>query len=110
MDLQIAKLMDLSNFILESGLSYFRVLITCLMCVYFVSAAGCHCFDFGVQLKLHNLPMKLLRTLPHVLSNTNFPTCFLTNVDMTRGVDSIPCSVSQKATRLFKNNLKNLIN
>ena len=37
--------LDLSNFILESGLSYFRVLTICLLLVYFVSAAGCHCFD-----------------------------------------------------------------
>ena len=37
--------LDLSNFILEAGLSYFRVLTICLLLVYFVSAAGCHCFD-----------------------------------------------------------------
>ena len=37
--------LDLSNFISESGLSYFRVLTICLLLVYFVSAAGCHCFD-----------------------------------------------------------------
>ena len=37
--------LDLSNFILESGLSYFRVLTICLLLVYVVSAAGCHCFD-----------------------------------------------------------------
>ena len=38
----------LSNFILEPGLSYFRVLIICLLLVYFVSAVGCHCFDWYV--------------------------------------------------------------
>ena len=27
-------------------LSYFRILTICLLFVYFVSAAGCHCFDF----------------------------------------------------------------
>ena len=37
--------LDLLCFILESGLSYFRVLIVCLLLVYFVIAAGCHCFD-----------------------------------------------------------------
>ena len=37
--------LNLSNFILESGLSYFRILTICLLLVYFVSAAGCHCFD-----------------------------------------------------------------
>ena len=37
--------LDLSNFILESGLSYFRVLTICLLLIYFVSVAGCHCFD-----------------------------------------------------------------
>ena len=37
--------LDLLNFISESGLSYFRVLTICLLLVYFVSAAGCHCFD-----------------------------------------------------------------
>ena len=39
--------LDLSIFILESGLSYVRVLTICLLLVYFVSAAGCHCFDFN---------------------------------------------------------------
>ena len=37
--------LDLSNFISESGLSYFLILTICLLLVYFVSAAGCHCFD-----------------------------------------------------------------
>ena len=37
--------LDMLVFILESGLSYFRVLTICLLLVYFVSAAGCHCFD-----------------------------------------------------------------
>ena len=37
--------LDLSNFILESGLWYFRVLTICLLLVYFVKAAKCHCFD-----------------------------------------------------------------
>ena len=37
--------LDISNFILESGLSYFKVLTICLLLVYFVGAAGCHCFD-----------------------------------------------------------------
>ena len=33
------------SFILWSGLSYFRILTICLLLAYFVSAAGCHCFD-----------------------------------------------------------------
>ena len=33
------------SFISWSGLSYFRILTICLLLVYFVSAAGCHCFD-----------------------------------------------------------------
>ena len=37
--------LDLSNFLLESGLSYFLFLSICLLLVYFVSAAGCHHFD-----------------------------------------------------------------
>ena len=39
--------LDLSNFcfILRYGLSYFRILAICLLLVYFVSPAGCHCFD-----------------------------------------------------------------
>ena len=37
----------LSNFLLESGLSYFLVLSICLLLVYVLSAAGCHCFDLG---------------------------------------------------------------
>ena len=35
------------SLILWSGLSYVRVLTICLLLVYFVSAAGCHCFDFS---------------------------------------------------------------
>ena len=35
--------LDLSNFIVEPGVSYFRVLTIC-----FVSAVGCHCFDLLV--------------------------------------------------------------
>ena len=34
----------------EFGLSYFRVLSVCLLIVCFVSAAGCHCFDFIILL------------------------------------------------------------
>ena len=37
--------LDLSNFILESGLSHFRVSTICLLLVYFVSVVGCYCFD-----------------------------------------------------------------
>ena len=37
--------LDLSNFLLESALPYFLFLSFCLLLVYFVSAAGCHCFD-----------------------------------------------------------------
>ena len=33
------------GFILWSGLSYVRVLTICLLLVYFVRDAGCHCFD-----------------------------------------------------------------
>ena len=29
----------------DPGLSYLRILTICLLLVYFVSAAGCHCFD-----------------------------------------------------------------
>ena len=36
------------SFVLRSGLSYFRILTICLLLVYFVSAAGCHCFDYNV--------------------------------------------------------------
>ena len=39
--------LDLSDFISESGLLYFRVLTICLLLVYSVSAAGCDCFDLG---------------------------------------------------------------
>ena len=35
------------NFVLWSGLSYFRIFTICLLLVYFVSAAGCHCFDLS---------------------------------------------------------------
>ena len=44
--------LDLSNFISQSGLPYFRVLTICLLLVYFVSAAGCHCFDLVSKSKL----------------------------------------------------------
>ena len=37
---------DFSNFLQESGLSYFRVLSICLLLVCFVSAERCHCFDY----------------------------------------------------------------
>ena len=37
--------LDLLNFSLYSGLSCFKVLTICLLLVYFLSAAGCHCFD-----------------------------------------------------------------
>ena len=40
--------LDTLNFILESGSSYFRASTICLLLVYFVSAAGCHCFDLSV--------------------------------------------------------------
>ena len=40
----------LSNFISESGLSYFRVLTICLLLVYFVSAAERH-FFFSIDNK-----------------------------------------------------------
>ena len=43
---------DLSMLILESGLSYFRVLTICFLLVYFVSAVGCHCFDYMSFLSL----------------------------------------------------------
>ena len=35
--------LDLLNVILEPGLLYFRVLIICLLLVYLVIAAECHC-------------------------------------------------------------------
>ena len=46
----IAYYLDLSNFISESGLSYDIVLTICLLLVYFVSGAGCHCFDLYLKL------------------------------------------------------------
>ena len=40
------------NNVLESGMSYFRVLTVFLLLVYFVSAAECRCFDFnGISIK-----------------------------------------------------------
>ena len=60
-----------SNFISESGLSYFRVLAICLLLVYFVGAAGCHCFDFirskrgaAVVAKLANVSQQKGRSSP----------------------------------------------
>ena len=41
--------LDLSGFILWSGLLCLKVLIICLLLVYFVSAAGCRFFDFSIQ-------------------------------------------------------------
>ena len=38
--------LDLSIFLLESGLSYFLFLSVRFQLVYFVSAAGYHCFDY----------------------------------------------------------------
>ena len=40
------RLLISSDFISESELSYFKALTICLLLVYFVSAAGCHCFEF----------------------------------------------------------------
>ena len=40
-----AYCLELSNFLLKSGLLYLRVSSICLQLVYFVSAAECHCFD-----------------------------------------------------------------
>ena len=37
------------DFISKSRLSYFRVLTICLLFVYFVSAAVCHCFDLSME-------------------------------------------------------------
>ena len=38
--------LDLLNFLLESGLPYSDFYLSaCLLLVYFVSAAGCRCFD-----------------------------------------------------------------
>ena len=34
-------------------MSYVRTLTICLLLVYFVSAAGCHCFDFRENLIYH---------------------------------------------------------
>ena len=49
--------LELSNFsfILRSGMSCVRTLNICLLLVYFVSAAGCHCFDLKCQSCLHSL-------------------------------------------------------
>ena len=52
--------LDLSNFILESGLLYFRVLTICLQLVYFVSAAGCHCFDSSKTREIKNDELSLV--------------------------------------------------
>ena len=55
--------LDLSNFILESGLSYFRVLTICLLLVYFVNAAGCHCFDsYQTSIKTFGACVSLILT------------------------------------------------
>ena len=35
--------------VLIYGLSYFTILTICLLLVYFVSAAGCHCFHYYVD-------------------------------------------------------------
>ena len=40
-----AYYLELSNFLLESGLSYFSVLTLCILFISFVGPAGCHCFD-----------------------------------------------------------------
>ena len=56
--------LDVSNFILESGLSYFRVLTICLLLVYSVSAAGCHCFGlYTFHLKISFKPFFLFVTV-----------------------------------------------
>ena len=59
--------LDLSNFRLESGLSYFRVLSVCLLFGYFVSAAECYCFD---------LECLLIRDLTVYLHLPHFLICF----------------------------------
>ena len=45
--------LDLSNFLLESGLSYFdfHLSVSCWS-ISVVSAAGCHCFDFYFPAKI----------------------------------------------------------
>ena len=58
--------MDSSNFILESGLPYFWVLPTCVLLVYFVSAAGCHCFDSQFQTGLHGRHNRIFTWISHL--------------------------------------------
>ena len=43
--IMFSKLAEIDFPGITSGLSYFRILTICLLLVYFVSAAGCHCFD-----------------------------------------------------------------
>ena len=52
--------LDLSNLLLESGLSYFWVLFICLLLVYFGSAAGC-CIDL-VSISAHYMDTFFTKT------------------------------------------------
>ena len=40
-------------------MSYVRTLTICLLLVYFVSAAGCHCFDLAEKLKDFSCEMEM---------------------------------------------------
>ena len=51
-------------------MSYVRTLTICLLLVYFVSAAGCHCFDFHSNI-LHD-QYCILHLLLLLLSLTNY--------------------------------------
>ena len=61
------------NFILRSGLSYFRILTICLLLVYFVSAAGCHLYGVGRCFSLCGCDM--MSGLPLRIYPYNFVSC-----------------------------------
>ena len=52
---------------LTCGLLYFRILTICLLLVYFVSAAGCHCFDFDLYYKCASQVLHILIGIVDVL-------------------------------------------
>ena len=62
-------------------MSYFRILTICLLLVYFVSAAGCHCFDLQcfVHLALSGLVLGF-----NAYDNPTVMKNFLTSVRIIR--------------------------
>ena len=56
---------DLSDFLLESRLSYFRASSVSLLFVCFVGAAGCYCFDLiPVNMMLVECNITKMKTIP----------------------------------------------